>query len=540
MSRFFSVRVAAVTVAAGCVVALASPVSADETLTPEPAPQATSDAPPAVEEPQPEAPAAEESGPQESGPGARTQSVPEPAAEPELAPTTTRLTLRHGTILAGETSTSDVLVRSAAGPVAGARVTVTAKGTRTRTGSGTTDAKGRVRVGVKGFGTGDYDVTATVEPTDTTAASTSAASTLMSQKDRRVSLMINGGFDRVVRKGENFWMRGKVLRTGGKPDAGRKVTLYRVLSNGKRTKVATLRTNSYGGFTYAVPRRSTSTYRAVVSSARFSTTVQAKVTSGSRTLDQRERALSFLLGKRKGSAGIRTGGGASWIVYEKGTLVKSGSRTWVVLGRVQTEMNRLGGPAGSLRAPTGDVRCRLPESACMQQFERGSVYVNSKAKKKVTSAVVPASAPRGAGDLLAVARSQVGYREPAPRKSKYSKWIKRTGPNDPWCGFFQSWLAHAAGKPGAVPKATSFPALLKADRARKRTSGTPRVGRLAYVEYLWRGTPSHVGIVHKVSSSHVWLVEGNVSAGGRQKHPRGIHVVKRPRSQIGFYSDPRY
>lgn len=349
-----------------------------------------------------------------------------------------------------------------------------------------------------------------------------------------VSIRLNSGNDTRVFTRENFWLRGRVYTTQGKPQANAAVRIYRDTKKG-RTKVATVRTQKNGSWIWSPTSRRTGTYRAVVTKVRYSAKVTVKAQTGRRTLASRQKSLSFLLGSKRGA--VRRSGSITWQEYSKAFLIQHGTRTWVVRGAAVGELRRNGGPAGKLGAPTSDIRCGLPERGCLQQFRTGAIYVNSKAKDKVTSAV---ASRLGAADLVAVAKSQIGYRESSPRKSKYNKWIGRTGPRDPWCGFFVSWLAHAAGKPGSVIKAKSFPALRNAERKRGRISHTPRVGRLAYIGYFSKGTPSHVGIVSKVEGDQVWTIEGNVSAGGGTKHPRGVHLVKRHKSYVVFYADPKY
>lgn len=370
-----------------------------------------------------------------------------------------------------------------------------------------------------------------VAPARVTTATRKKAS---STRKHWVSIRLNSGTDKRILTRENFWLRGKVLTTSGKPHARAKVKIYRDTKKGRK-RLATVRTSTNGWYHWSPKTPRGGKYRAVVSKTRYSPKIAFRKTTGTRTLASRQKSLSFLLGPA--TTGVRRSGNVTWREYRKGLLIQRGKRTWVVRGAIVKKVRAHGGPAGELGAPTGDVRCGLPEKACLQQFRTGAVYVNKKARKKLTSAVAPRL---GAADLVAVARSQVGYREKAPRQSKYNKWLNRTGAYDPWCGFFVSWLAHAAGKPGAVLKKRSFPALLKAERKRGRTSSTARVGRLAYIGYFSKGRTSHVGIVSKVSGDHVWTIEGNVSSGGGMAHPRGVHLVKRHKSNVVFYADPRY
>jgi hypothetical protein len=196
-----------------------------------------------------------------------------------------------------------------------------------------------------------------------------------------------------------------------------------------------------------------------------------------------------------------------------------------------------GGPGHKLGAPTEDAECGLLERACLQHFAKGAIYTNTKAPD--TSVAQDGPDGRLAG-LVAVARSQVGYREPSYRHSKYSRWMGRTGPNDPWCGYFVSWLSHASGDGRAVVRAARFPAQIRAEKARKRTGSKPAIGRLAYIDLFNDGRTKHVGIVSKFDRTHVWIVEGNVDARGKSSLPRGVHIVKRSRERVNFYASPRF
>ncbi len=53
-------------------------------------------------------------------------------------------------------------------------------------------------------------------------------------------------------------------------------------------------------------------------------------------------------------------------------------------------------------------------------------------------------------------------------------------------------------------------------------------------------TATHIGIVYKYDRRYSWSIEGNVSAGGRSANPRGVHLVKRKRSSVVFYANPRF
>lgn len=524
-----------------------APVGAAETAaaqepsaptSPEPTEPGPTEPEPTTPEPEPTEPTTPE--PTTPDPTATTTPAPTASAETAepLVPTALTLTRAAGTTMPQEAATGTVAATADGEPLADATVNVLALDSYD-----TTKEVARVEVVTAADGTGRYDLTlpagryylrAVLEATESRAASQSDDAYVAVQAGSWVSLLVNNGFGSKVMTRENFWLRGRVLTTWGEPQSGVAVTLYRY-SGSSRTKVATVKTNASGWYTWSPHDRRAGTYRAVVSQYRYSALQAVSISIGRRDLLSREASLQFLLGARQ--TATRTGGGRSWRYYTEAVLIDDGSRTWVVRRPATGELSGLGGAGGSLGAPTGDIRCGLPESGCLQQFRYGAIYVNASAKDTVTSAL---ASTLGAGDLLAVARSQVGYQESSPRQSKYNRWIGQTGSDDPWCGFLMSWLAYAAGKPNAVIKASSFKSLLSAERKRGRTSSTPRIGRLAYIGYFTPSAATHVGIVTKYDDSYVWTVEGNVSAGGGTAHPRGVHVVKRPKSRVVFYADPLY
>ena len=486
---------------------------------------------------EPTAPAPSSAGAPSAATDESTGEPTGPTEEEPPAPQATRVSLVRsaGTTAPQEPVRGRVTATTTAGaPLVDAVVEVVLSGPSPRTVELRTSEAGTATYAFEKLRSGAYTVRAEVVADATHAASSTPAVPVDVQASRWVTLLVNSGYGTRVATGENFWLRGRVLTTRGAADPGATVRLYRY-SGSRAVRVATLRTGSTGWFTWSPKDRRAGTYRAVVSSVRLSGKQTVRIGGGTRTLAQRETSLAWLLGAPQSTA--TTKAGRTWRTYARGVLVQSGTRTWVVRGTPLRELTARGGPGGTLGAPTGDVRCGLPEGGCLQQFRTGAIYANPKAKDTLTSAVAPT---KGAADLVAVARSQLGYREPSPRKSKYNKWIGRTGPGDPWCGFFQSWLAYAAGKPGAVMRKTSFPRLRDAYRSSGRTTSKPAVGRLAFIRHSRLGTVTHVGIVSKVSDRYVWTIEGNVSAGGGNKFPRGVHEVKRTKAWVSFYADPRY
>lgn len=349
---------------------------------------------------------------------------------------------------------------------------------------------------------------------------------------RRVTLGINAGGNASFASGEQFWLRGQVRSTSNRPLARQKVTLYSY-GGSHRSVLAQLTSDLNGRISYAIRPSATTQFRAT-SGSLVSPKIKATRTTKARTLAQRAVELGSILGAPK-SGEVATGS-AIYRRYARGMLVQTGARTWLVRGEIQKEYARRNSVTGVLGVPASDERCGLKEGACLQRFQHGAAYTNVHAKDRTTSAI----APGAYADLVVTALSQVGYREPRPRKSKYSKWIHRTGIADAWCGYFVSWVSVASGHGSAVVKSKSFDGMLAAERKRGRMTHTPGIGRLAYLGYFQTGVASHVGIVVKFTAKDVWTVEGNVSAGGGMNHPRGVHIVKRHRTKVVFYAKPRW
>nr|MCW2728689.1 domain containing protein [Aeromicrobium sp.] len=364
------------------------------------------------------------------------------------------------------------------------------------------------------------------------AASLMTASPSAAAGGRVLTLVMNSGVDTSFVRGETVWLGGTLASSSGRRISGRTVVVHRVTSKG-RTRVDSRTTGRNGSYRFALRARSGATYVASVGTLRSKKLTLKRVTT--RSLEQREASLASELGGA--TSGVESHDGARWRSYRRGMLVERGGVTWLVRARAWREYRDQGGPARSLGAPTRDARCDLLEGGCLQHFTNGAIYTNPKARDTAVSQEGPDNRLAG---LVAVARSQVGYREPGYRKSKYNRWMGRTGPNDPWCGYFVSWLSHASGDGRAIVRATTFPAQIRAEKARKRITSKPAIGRLAYIDLFNDGRTKHIGIVSKFDDKHVWIVEGNVDAKGKSSLPRGVHVVKRSRERVNYYATPRF
>lgn len=132
-------------------------------------------------------------------------------------------------------------------------------------------------------------------------------------------------------------------------------------------------------------------------------------------------------------------------------------------------------------------------------------------------------------DIIEVARTQLGYMEGSLEGTvqgsndctKYGEWY---GLNyNPWCAMFVSWCADQAGIPATIiPRHASCDAGMNwfINNGRWQYSPayegsyTPKASDIVYFGY--RGSAgfdsTHVGIVYKVDSNNIYVMEGNSSA----------------------------
>ncbi|MFJ3407423.1 hypothetical protein [Promicromonospora sp. NPDC090134] len=382
--------------------------------------------------------------------------------------------------------------------------------------------------------------TAPREASGTTAGAVATAA--------RPSALTGAVTERRLRKGETFWMFGR-LTVGGSPARGRAVVVQkkRMDESGWRT-VGTDTTNRSGRYGVPVRAGAVYEYRAIYrgsASARSSWTGRIGVgfTTADRTMTSRERQMGAAIGRpTSGHRQVtRTVVSRS---YQKGILVKvtrSGrDRTWWVHGGILGEYRHLGGAKGRMGAPVMDPLCDLVRGGCVQRFEGGVLYANSDGAAAATGL-------KGAlGEVVAAARSQVGYRvrydgDNGSRYDWYSKYNVWARTNAPWCGLFQSWIFKASGHAGLVPQSTTWGAYKDSVRRKLPTGSTPRVGALAFVSYIASGAASHTMFVVQVDGSRIKVIDGNTGGGGAL--PSGVRGVVEhwvPESQVLYYAYPRY
>lgn len=155
--------------------------------------------------------------------------------------------------------------------------------------------------------------------------------------------------------------------------------------------------------------------------------------------------------------------------------------------------------------------------------------------------------------ILAVAASQIGYREGSNNDTAYGKWF---GLNyNPWCHMFVSWCAEVADFQAIIPKDAYTPrgfnwfAAKGAVGGRKPPSrgaatglGRPKRGDVMYVHGLvsgeWR--IHHVGLVENVlPGGYIQTVEGNTSTTGSASG-NGVYRLKRKITSKLFFATPNY
>ena len=148
-------------------------------------------------------------------------------------------------------------------------------------------------------------------------------------------------------------------------------------------------------------------------------------------------------------------------------------------------------------------------------------------------------------DLIAVARTQIGYKELntstgypiAPNASAgYTKYGASFGdPTGEWCAYFVSWCASQAGIPTSiVPRLGNCAATVKWYKSHsvfyEGSSGyKPKAGDIVFFNWAGGSTAKHIGIVTGVSGDNVYTIEGNTGS------DRGYMCCSRTRSRSAGY-----
>ena len=131
-------------------------------------------------------------------------------------------------------------------------------------------------------------------------------------------------------------------------------------------------------------------------------------------------------------------------------------------------------------------------------------------------------------DIIAIALTQVGYREGPNNDTKYGVWYGYN--NIAWCGIYVAWCANQAGVPTSVLARTGL-----ANPAAYGLTTEP----LGYVplpgDLFFAFDHSHVGFVYYVDGDYFYSLEGNTTENG----PEGVYIRRHRLSDVKFAS-PKY
>jgi surface antigen len=148
-----------------------------------------------------------------------------------------------------------------------------------------------------------------------------------------------------------------------------------------------------------------------------------------------------------------------------------------------------------------------------------------------------------AGQVLDVARSQIGTREDAAGRQPYGAEYGLNG--QAWCAIFTWWVFTHAGAAGLIAKAAYTPTLAGWFQSQGRAGKAPQVGALVF--YNWPGDGvdriQHVGIVEAVNGDGtITTIEGNTTSGvaGDQSHGGGVWRRRRSTGPVVVYGYPAY
>ncbi len=152
---------------------------------------------------------------------------------------------------------------------------------------------------------------------------------------------------------------------------------------------------------------------------------------------------------------------------------------------------------------------------------------------------------RHIADLIAVAKTQIGYQELntstgypiAPNASAgYTKYGASFGDSTgEWCAYFVSWCASNAGIPTSiVPRLGNCAATVNwyknhSEFYARSTGYIPKTGDIIFFNWSGGSTARHIGIVTGVSGDKVFTIEGNTGS------DRGYMCCARTRSRSASY-----
>jgi hypothetical protein len=351
--------------------------------------------------------------------------------------------------------------------------------------------------------------------------------------------------DQTPRPGESVWFSGTWI-VNGTGRSGKTITLqYRKPGASSWQTAGSTVSASKGAWSYRYQPQADYQYRAVSKTygstpGALSQYITLKFSWSPRTIDRRVEVLGWRAGTSKGTKTVSVPG-TSKVRYNSRTTMllvevtqKTKVRTWTVEGQIRDAYVARGSATGALGVPLADARCRLLDSGCLQRFSKGVVYDNA-----FKDPIVVTGTDYDWLEVLAVAKSQIGYSAPANNISRYNDWV---GTDYAWCSIFLSWVGAASGHSSAIATYGRFSDFHAWATSRYGKQSTPRVGAIAFFDtHTTDGNyaATHSGLVYGMSSSSIYVIEGNTTnpatGGGR-----GVYYKVRSKSQPMYYVYPSY
>jgi len=131
-------------------------------------------------------------------------------------------------------------------------------------------------------------------------------------------------------------------------------------------------------------------------------------------------------------------------------------------------------------------------------------------------------------DVIAIAKTQVGYLEGANNDTKYGDWYGYN--NIAWCGIYVAWCANQAGVPTSVLARTGIANPAAYGLSAKPEGYVPLPGDLFFTRSF-----THVGFVYYVDGEYFYSLEGNTWENG----PEGVYIRRHRLSEM-IYASPNY
>lgn len=351
--------------------------------------------------------------------------------------------------------------------------------------------------------------------------------------------------DRTPRKGESVWFSG-TWKVNGTGKSGKSITLqYRKKGASSWQTAGSTVSASKGAWSYRFQPDADYQYRALSKSwgstpGAFSAYINLTFSWSPRDISRRVEVLGWRAGTSKGTKTVSVPGTTKVRYNSRSTMLlvevtqKTKVRTWTVEGQIRDAYVSRGSATGELGVPIGDAKCRLLDSGCLQRFSKGVVYDNA-----FKSPVVVLGTDHDWLEVLAVAKSQVGYAAPSNNISRYNDWV---GTKYAWCSIFLSWVGAASDHRSAIGTYGRFTDFHAWATSRYGKKSSPRVGAIAFFDTHTtdgRYAATHSGLVYGVSGSTIYVIEGNTTnpatGGGR-----GVYYKVRSASQPMYYVYPSY